>query len=163
MEIKKMIDDDKERFNTNLEQLMINILEKMEKGKSEFLEKVFITLNGKNIDDILPDEITIKSDKKHELNIGFSNSEELMARNVQIGFIFPTDFIIEKSTGYSIYTDEIKQIVRYNSDYVHGLEHHIYEPVILTPLREGPFVINTFIKGENIKVIRKGLNLKVIK
>jgi len=163
MEVKKMIDDYKERSNTNLEQSVVSILEAIKKEKPEFLEKISVTLNGEDINNIIPDGIIIKSDQKQEFKIGFLNFEEQMARNVQIGFVFPTDFIIEKSAGYSIYTDETRQVVRYNSDYVHGWEQRFYAPLILTPLKEGLFKIVTFIKGENIKVIRKILNLKVEK
>jgi len=161
-EIKKTIDDDRERSDANLEQLMTNVLERMKEDKSEFLEDISITLDGRNIDDI-SGEITVVSDKKQEFKFGLRNSETRMAKNVEVGFIFPTDFIIEKSTRYSIYTDETRQIVRYTSDYVHGKERRIYEPLVLTPLKEGPYKIDVFIKGENIEPMRKSLNLKVVR
>jgi len=36
---------------------------------------------------------SISADKKQELKIGISNSENRMAKNVEIGFIFPPDFV----------------------------------------------------------------------
>lgn len=84
-----------------------------------------------------------------------------MAKDVEVGFSFPADFLIEKNSGYSIYASGTEQIVRYSEERIHGKTNFIKQPLTVTPLNKGEFVFDTFIKGENIKSIYRKLKIIV--
>ena len=126
-----------------------------------FLKAVYINIDDKNIQDDTG-KITVSMDEKQELKTGITNSELRMAKNIEIGFIFPLDFIIEKTNYYSIYTTKTNQLVRYETNLIHGNTNQMLNPLIITPLKEGDYKIKTFIKAENIESTYHNLNLKVI-
>lgn len=157
IEIKKTIDDDKKDMDMKTIKLLSALVEK----EAEYLLKaVYINIDNKNIQDDTG-EITVLVDEKQELKIGITNSETRMAKNMEIGFIFPLDFIIEKTDYYSIVTTKTTQIIRYTRDLIHGKTNQPLSPLIITPLKESDYKINTFIKAENIESTYKNLNLKV--
>lgn len=157
IEVRKIIDDDKKEKDTQT----INLLSALvEKQKMPFLRDVAITIDGQRMEGEMG-TITFSVDKKQEVKIGISNRESRMAKNVQIGFIFPSDFIIEKTSRYSIYTDKEKQIVRYTTPLIHGNTKLALSPLIITPLKMDNYPIKTFIKAENIETIYRDLPLKV--
>lgn len=157
IEVKKTIDDDKKGMDMKTIELLSALVEK-ELGY--FLKAVYINIDDKNIQDDTG-KITVSVDKKQELKIGISNTEPRMAKNIEIGFIFPLDFIIEKTSYYSIYTTETIQVVRYEKNLIHGNTTQLLFPLIITPLKEGDYKIRTFIKAENIESTYRNLNLKV--
>lgn len=157
IEAKKNIDDDKKDMDMKTIELL-SVLSK--RGAEDFLTAVYINIDGKNIQDDTG-KITVSVDKKQELKIGISNLENRMAKNIEIGFIFPLDFIIEKTNYYSIYTTKTIQVVRYATNLIHGKTNLNWPPLIITPLKEGDYTIKTFIKAENIESTYHNLNLKV--
>lgn len=84
-----------------------------------------------------------------------------MVKNIEIGFIFPYDFIIEKEKGYRIYNDKTAQIVRNSTTLIHGREYLIFEPLSITALKKGDYIIKTFIKAENIESTYRDFKIKV--
>lgn len=157
IEVKKTIDDDKK----GMDMKTIELLSALIKKESEyFLKVVYININDKNIQDDTV-KITVSVDKKQELKIVIVNYEPRMAKNIEIGFIFPLDFIIEKTSYYSIYTTKTIQVVRYATNLIHGKTNLNLSPLIITPLKEGNYKINTFINAENIESTYHNLNLKV--
>lgn len=157
IEVKKTIDDDKK----DMDMKTINLLSALvEKGSEYFLKAVYININDKKLQDDTG-KITVSVDKKQEQKIGITNLETRMAKNIEIGFIFPLDFIIERTDYYSIYTTKTNQVVRYETNLIHGNTTQMLFPLIITPLKEGDYKIRTFIKAENIESTYKNLNLKV--
>lgn len=157
IEVKKTIDDDKKTMDMKTIELLSALAEK-ESGY--FLKAVYINIDNKKIQDDTG-KITVSVDKKQELKMGISNLELRMAKNIEIGFNFPLDFIIEKTNYYSIYTTKTNQLVRYATNLIHGKTTQLLLPLIITPLQEGDYKINTFIKAENIESTYHNLNLKV--
>ena len=159
-EVQKIIDCDKNDEDSKIIQLLSSLVQKEEKN---FLKNVDITVNNINVKEGM-NEITLKSDKKEELIIGVMNNEARVAKNIEIGLIFPSDFIVEKGSSYSVYTDKTSQIVRYNESIVHGNTHLKWEVgrLVITSLKKGQYAIKTFIKAENIESTYRNLNLKVI-
>ena len=157
IELKKTIDDDKK----DMDNKTIELLSALGKKAAEyFLKKVYIYID----DEIIKDgtsKITVSVDKKQELKIGVSNLESRMAKNIEIGFIFPLDFIIEKTDYHSIVTSKTTQIIRYTIEKIHGKTNQPLLPLIITPLKEDDYKIKTFIKAENIESTYENLNLKV--
>lgn len=157
IELKKTIDDDKK----DMDMKTIELLSALGKKSAEyFLKTVYIKIDDKKIQDGTS-EITVSVDKKQELKMGITNLEPRMAKNIEIGFIFPLDFIIEKTDYYSIVTSKTIQIIRYAIDLIHGNTNQLLFPLIITPLKEGDYKIKTFIKAENIESTYRNLNLKI--
>jgi hypothetical protein len=157
IEVKKSINDGKKDMNMKIIKLLSALVKKEDRY---FLKDIYITIDDKKIEDNTG-EITISADKKQELKIGIDNIETRMAKNVEIGFTFPPDFVIEKTSSYSIYTTKTKQIVRYVTSLIQGKTNLILDSLIITPLKKGDYKIKTFIKAENIKSVSWDLNLKV--
>ena len=157
IEVRKTVNDDKKDMNMKIIELLSALVEK---EAQYFLKDIYINIDDKEIEDNAG-EITISADKKQELKIGINNNETRMAKNVQIGFIFPPNFVIEKTSSYSIFTTKIGQIVRYVTSLIHGNTNLILDSLIITPLKKGDYKIRTFIKAENIKSVYRDLNLKV--
>lgn len=162
VEVKEFIDDDRKNMNSKMIELLSVLVEKGDKNSQQFLKNVYITVNDARIKNDT-NEIEIEVNKKQELKVGISNSETRMAKNVEIGFIFPSDFIIERTSSYSIYTDKTQQIIRNEASLIHGNTHLLLGPLIITSLKENEYKIKTFIKAENIEATYHDLNLKVIK
>jgi hypothetical protein len=77
-----------------------------------------------------------------------------MVKNLEVGFVFPLDFIIEKSDKYSVTNAEKIQVVRFKTSMLHG-ETYLMRSLTVTPLTEGKVLIKSFINAENIQTITK--------
>lgn len=147
IEVMKIIDKDKKDAERKTIELLAGLLENSSKY---FLKKVFAVINNKTIDDN-SFEISFTQNIPSSLNIDVLNQEPKMAKNIEIGFIFTPDFIIEKSNKYTIYTDETSQIVRYETNSLQGNTRLVLSPLVITPLKQGKYDIRVFIKAENIE------------
>ena len=148
IEVRKIIDRNRNKIENKTLELLSTIAKK---GENYFLENVFLSIKDviiKNDDK----EIKLYSDTKESLPIKIENDEIRMVKNIEAGIIFPRDFIIDESDRYSIYTDtDGKQIVRYTSSLIHGNTTFVLTPLIIKPIKEGEYVITTFINAENIE------------
>lgn len=149
IEVKKIVDRDKNEMETKTLEFLSTIAKK---GEDYFLKDVFIRANEVDINN---DEevITLSfANMKHSVDMCIRNGENRMAKKVQIGIVFPKNFIVEKTGSYSIYLDSAgEQYVRYSVDSIHGNTSLIIKPLQITPMEVGEFVIRTFIKAENIE------------
>jgi ABC-type multidrug transport system fused ATPase/permease subunit len=154
VEIKKAESID--NYESEIKQLLLSIAKK----EDEFLKKVYISINKEKI---VEDGTIIKAQaqEKNEWETSLVNNERRMAKNIQIGIMFPPEFIIEKNSSYSITNDEASQIVRYSVDILHGNTNKILDPLTVTGLTKGKYEITTFIKAENIESTYRKLTLKV--
>jgi hypothetical protein len=160
VEVKAILDIESKNEQRRVPDLLAEIASNTKKGAAYFLEKVYIKFNGvKLIKDV--NEVALAVDKKIEVTISLVNLDSRMAKDVEAGFRFPTEFLIEKSQKYSIYTGGDEQIVRYSLDRLHGDTDSIMSPLVLTPLKKGEYEFKTFIKGENIESKYRSLKIKV--
>lgn len=157
---KKTADNDKKNIDNRTIELLSALVEKTGMVLHDFLKKVYITVQNIKIQDDTT-EIELDVNKKIELKISVVNSETRMAKNVEIGFIFTPDFIIDKKDDFSLFTDEKGQIVRYSIPLIHGDTNSLRPALVVTPLKTGSFAIRTFIKAENIEATYHILRLKV--
>ena len=97
--------------------------------------------------------VNFKADKEERIEIAVSNSEDRMIKNIEVGLIFPLDFIIEKKDYYSLYIDKESQIVRYETESIQGRTRNLFSPLVIKPLKKGSYTLKTFIKAENIRAI----------
>ena len=108
----------------------------------------------------MKDTIPIKDDSviiplnvnvKHNFKVSIDNNEKRMAKDIEIGFIFPSQFLIELPSTYSIFRQEDSQIIRYNTSSIQAKTNLFLEELPVTPLEQGNYTLKTFIKGENIE------------
>lgn len=158
IEVRKNIEAAKKDADTKTVELLSGILDKVEKGVPYFLKNVYISIQGI---DIRGDkaELTLSAGVKQELKVRIDNLESRMAKNVEVGFTFSSDFIIEKTTYYSLSTDTTTQVVRYVQNFIQGSTVVLLQPLIVTPLKQGSYKVYTFIKAENIEATYRVLNL----
>lgn len=161
IEAKGAIDEFKSKEERENRQALVSIMKKTKKGMSYFLEKIYIKAENKKVNQGKP-VVTLTAQEKRELEISIKNAERRMAKNLEIGFIFPLDFMIEKKSSYSIYSGKHSQIVRYKTDFLHGDTNLILKPLTITPLKTGTYKIKTFINAENIETIDRKFTFKVV-
>lgn len=117
-----------------------------------FLKNIRVKLDKTNID---KDDIVIDLliNQKRTFGVWADNFERRMVKNIEIGLVFPPDFIIEKTDYKSLYIneDEKKHIVRFDNDFVHGNTCSQLGNLTLTPVKKGDFKIKVFLKAENIE------------
>lgn len=159
-EIAAVINDRKADQEKRTIEVLSAILDKGTQGSDYFLKAVYIRVDGKDVKDDGV-KVDVEANKKREIKIGINNNEKRMAKKVEIGFIFPSDFIVEKSPDYSEYTTEKTKIVRYEAEAIQGDTYLILTPLIVTPLKKGAVVLRTFVKGENIEATYRNINVSV--
>jgi hypothetical protein len=161
-EAKVAIDADEQRDTEQITGLLSGILAKVGETTAQyFLKEVKIGLDGTAIEDESFVK-TLKANEKLPLKISFTNGEKRMAKRVEMGFVFPQEFIIEKSDGYSIYRDEKEQVVRFKVEEVQGNTKQLFWDLTITPLQKGDWKVTTFIKAENIETISRTITVKVV-
>lgn len=162
VEVKTIIDAEKRAAEPNTAELLASLAKEVaDKTGQYFLTKAYITWDGQDIvDDSY--KTKIQANMKKEIKVGLQNYEMRMAKNIQIGFIFPTSFIIDK-TGYtSITRIETEQIVRYETTIVHGNTNQSFESLFITPLELDAYKVRTFVKAENIETTYRTITIEVV-
>jgi len=161
VEAIEKIDDEKRVTNQKALQLLAALVEVAQKNAEIFLEKVYLKLGDKIVSKD-GDEITLPVDKKVELKASIVNSDERLAKNVEAGIMFPSQFIIEKPANGKLYIDEDgNQIVRFEGEMIHGNTALQTGKLAVTPLKKADYELRTWIKGENIKTIIRKVKLVV--
>ncbi len=162
-EAKAAIDADEKRDTEQITGLLSGILEKVGETTAQyFLKSVSIHLDGTAIKDESFVK-TLKANEKLPLKISFENLESRMAKRVEVGFVFSPEFILEDSSGYSIYRDEKQQVVRFKAEEVQGNTHYFFVPELtITPLQKGDWKVRTFINAENIETRNSVITIKVV-
>lgn len=150
IEMKKASDETRATDELENRQALLTTLKKLEEEEGYFLKKVDIMVDDETVGAKKP-KIPIPVQEKRKLDIVICNRETRMAKEVEIGFYFSLDFIIDKEGPKSIYKRESNQIVRYRAKSVYGKEKLHVGPLAITPLKKGPFEVDTFIKAENIE------------
>lgn len=158
IEAKEIIDRDNNETQTKTLELLSSIAKK---GENYFLQDVYIVIESVVIDNN-EREFTWEPDIKKSIDIDIRNLENRMAKDIEIGLIFPRDFIIEETDNYSFFTDKNgEQIIRYRQSSIHGSTTQILTSLILTPIKKGEYIIKTFVKAENIEATYRNFNLKI--
>lgn len=127
--------------------------------KQQFLKEVYLTVDDKDTGS--PKALALKVNVKQQLKIGIENREEIMAKNIEVGLIFPTSFIIEEASPFSIYKDKDSQIVRHELNRLHAKTNlRLADPLTVTALEQGSFNIKTFIKAENMSATYRDMKIQ---
>lgn len=164
IEVKKIIDGDTRDMEAKTIELLSLISQPpqvVQIQEQYFLKNTYLIIMNKDIkkDGV---EFTLYTDDKKDVDISLINAEKRMAKNVEVGFMFSRNFIIAKSTNYTIYTDKDgSQIVRYNVREIQGDTTYVFPSLIITPINEGEYVIRVFIKAENIEPTYRNVHFKI--
>lgn len=165
VEVKKIIDDEKRGMEIRTVDALLAMQEKLTGAKDEvplFLKNVRLSVEGVHIKEDEEKEFEFPTNIKKELLLSFYNAEDAMVKNLRTGLILPSDFIIEKSTDYKVYTAEDgRQNICFEVDMLHGQTSVHFKPLIFTPIVEGEYKIKAFIRAENIKPTYRKIKFKI--
>jgi hypothetical protein len=144
VDVKSIIDGKKGELESKVVELL--------SSSSTLIENVHPVIEGNVIKDGEEVTINLSVDIINEIKISISNNAKMMAKKVELGFIFPREFIIEKGPSYTIYNDEDgTQIVRYHADEIQAQTRLVLPKLNIKPIKKDAFKVQTFIKAENIK------------
>jgi len=160
LKVKNASDDKRIKDEQDNRQAILSLLERVQKNTPSPLTKVYMKIEGEEVkDDKLEFSLTVE--EKKDLKIGIINSETRMAKNIEMGLVFPTSFIVEKIKRYSFTVDGSQQVIRYKQDLLQGGTNLILDPLQITPLTKGSHTITVFIKGENVEQVYRKFIIKV--
>ncbi len=162
VEVKTIIDAEKRAAEPNTAELLASLAKEVaDKTGQYFLTKAYITCDDQDIVDGSY-KTTIQANMKKEIKVGLRNREMRMAKNIEIGFIFPASFIIDKTDYASITRTETEQIVRYEKTIVHAHTHQTFDSLFITPLELDAYKVRTFVKAENIETTYRTITIEVV-
>ncbi|MEX0919264.1 MAG: hypothetical protein WDZ64_00760 [Parcubacteria group bacterium] len=161
IEARKIQDDNKKEDTLKIIELLSKISDTINKSQQQLLEKVYLSINGSSIKDD-NEVIVLKSQDKNDLNITINNHEMQMIKNVEVGFVFDSSFIIEKSRSYSLFVyEDGSQTLRYSSKQIQGNTNSVRGQLSITPLKTGKHTVKVFVKGENVLTCYRKVTLDV--
>ncbi len=129
----------------------------------EFLEEVYVRFGGFDLkEDTIVPKLTLN--EKATWAIAIRNADDRMAKDVEAGFRFPTDLVVDNTGPDSIYKDpkDGEQIVRYQAERIHAETIQLKSDLSITPIKKGKFSVRVFLKAENIKVKTVSLKFTVV-
>lgn len=161
IEVTEVVNQTKRDADDRVVELLSNLV-KRSSVDSLFLKKEELKLKFNNKVLKQDEFFEFSVNRQYEIPISIMNASEKMAKKVQVGLVFPKDFLIEKTSNLSIFTDEKNQIIRFNNEIVQAQENYLKGKMLITFLSTGEYKIKTFIKGENVQFHQFAFNLKVI-
>lgn len=161
IEITGIVNESKEDSNDKIIELLSTLVERSGVD-TLFLkkDKIKVYFNKKELKEDESSEFSVN--RKHKIPISIWNSDDRMAKNVEVGFCFPNDFLIEKTSNLRILPDEKIQIVRFHNEIIHAKADFMKGDIEITFLKTGEYQIKTFIQGENIKYHDFKFKLKIV-
>ncbi len=161
-EVAKVVNESREGYESKIIELLSALVERGG-AESLFIKPERINIEFNNILLKQDEKLTFSANKKYDVPISITNSDELMAKTVEVGFTFPPDFLVEKTPNISsIYPWKGMQIVRFKLELLHAHTTHERGKIGITFLKTGEFKSRVFIKGENVKNKEVNFLIKVI-
>jgi hypothetical protein len=160
-EVGEIVNKTKNSNEEKMIELLSILVEKS--GDNLYLKDEEIRVIFNNVYLKKDEKIDFSINSKHEIPISIHNSSEKMAKNVEVGLIFPKDVLIEKTPNLTVFADESSQIVRFNKEMIQSHENNMQGDLQITFLKSEEIKIEIFIKGENVKYKRFSFNLNIVK
>jgi biopolymer transport protein ExbB/TolQ len=162
IEAAAIVNENKKMNEENIVQLLSTLVENSKPG-SLFLkpEKIYIKIGDNKLTNGF--NLSYSTGKKHAISVSIENIDEKMAKRVEAGFVFPKDFLVERTTNIdSIYDNGGNQIVRFKKEFIQTGEDNQQGNLNITFLKNGVYNVNAFLKGENIERASYLFNISVI-
>jgi hypothetical protein len=144
-------------------ELLSTLVEEIVKGKDGLFistEKIYIDFYNKKLSPSSTFEFAVN--KKYDIPVSIVNSSDTMAKNIEAGLTLPKDFLVEKTSNMNVYTGEESQIIRFNKEFIQANEKNQQGKIGITFLKSDTYVVDAFIKGENLKPKYFKFNIKII-
>ncbi len=158
-EVVNLVNRDKRQTELKVVELLSNLVEKTKSQLDFFLKNFSLRIDQKKVDAKL--NIELKSDEKKTLSVSLENFETRMAKEVEVGFIFPTEFMVEKSSSFTVFNDQDSQVIRFRSPIIQGQTHQHFGSITITPLKKGKITIRAFVKAENIEATNMNISFNI--
>ncbi len=128
-------------------------------SENTYLKNIKIRFGGVELKPNAKTNANLTLNKKASYAIAIVNSEPRMAKDVEIGFIFSSDLVVDNNGPDTMYKDpkDGEQIARYSATRIHGNTTLLKESISMTPIKKGTFSVKTFIKAENVETINSYL------
>ncbi|MCX6784995.1 MAG: hypothetical protein NTV81_03650 [Candidatus Komeilibacteria bacterium] len=113
---------------------------------------------------VIPGKVYLfTANKEYNIPVSIINSSDRIAKNIEVCFRFPKEFLVNETPNISsIYSDKKGQNVRFNQEIIQAKENNHQNNLIITFLKVGEHKLNMFIKGESIKYRKVEYTIKVI-
>lgn len=157
VEAKKLIDEREQTTQKNIiDQLRII----GDNSAQHRIKDVFAIIDSKRItDDSLTFLVALNSEQK--FNIGVTNMAMEMANEIEIGFIIPKVFTVNKVKSFTYVDSDKETIVRYKTELQAHTRVDAAEKLLMIPNLIGDFKIKTFVKGKNVETKYNVIQMKV--
>ncbi len=143
-------------------ELLTALVDNSKKGdQSIFIDKKYIIVLFDNKKAVDNNKYTFSVNKKCLIEVHLTNLSVYMLKNIEHGFTFPKEFLVEGNTISSTYTSNTEKIIRFKYDYIQS-KVNLKGEIDITFLKTGIFDVDTFIKGENLKNKRIKFKIEVI-
>ncbi len=160
-EVSEITNSTKEQSEEKMIDLLSILVEKT--GENPYLKEEDIIVNFYEKSLVKNTKIDFSVDKKYEIPISIHNKSDKMAKNIEVGFVFPNNIVIEKTSNFEITTTENNQILRFKEDGIQAHNDKMQGKINLTFIESGLTKIDLFSKGENVKYRRFTFELNIIK
>lgn len=160
-EVGEITSQTKSSHEDKIIELLSSIVEKSG-VENLYLKEGDITLKFNDKTLIKNDVYNFSVNTKHQIPFSIVNSATKMAKNIEVGLIFPVDVLIEKKSNMSISTSTTNQIIRFKKEIIQATEDNNQGKLELTFLKAQKFQVQVFIKGENVRVNKFTFNINVV-
>lgn len=162
-EVSAVINEEKQSSENKQTELLGLLVEKSGID-SLFLnpDNIFVSLDKKRI---TKDEVFhYSTNTEQDILVTIHNLNDVMAKNVEVGFKFPFSFDVEKTDNItSIFNSAEERIVRFNENAIQSDTAQRQGTIKVKFLEIGEFPVAVFIKGENIKKIYIRFKINIVK
>lgn len=160
-EVSAAVSENKQGSQEKIVELLSKLVEKEGSNSDHLVDTVSLVFNKIFITP--KREYSFSVNKQYSILVSINNSGEIMAKKVEVGLVFPKEFLIEKTTNIdSLFTGEQEQIIRFKEEYVQASTNAQQGELKITFLKAGVYKVWAFIKGENHKNTRVDFIIKVI-
>lgn len=132
-------------------------------GDSLFIDPKYIRVFFNNEEVIVEKKYKFSVNNKHTINIELNNSSDFMLKTAELGFVFPTEFLVEGDVISNVYTGDKEKIIRFKYNHLQSHVRQVVGSIDITFLKIGTFKVYTFVKGENLKNKNIKFNIEIIK
>lgn len=150
-DIRKLIDDNQKDYRNKTLELLKDIKD-TNKTEDTFLKNITFLLNGKKLDSSKIDTFKLFLNEKNRIKIIFTNNENKIIKNMQMGITLPLEFIIDNKNdfinNFNIFEDF--QLIKFDYQLYQSQSRWDWPDILITPILKTDLKSYVYIKAENI-------------